>query len=115
MADNPKFRMLLTEMQELHDVKNHDYAEDGNPYSNFEYAARLADGFTGTDAVFAVLIGVKLARLRELLSKGKAPNNESIGDTRRDLAVYAALWASYALPFSYDDRRLWAQKETAAK
>jgi hypothetical protein len=111
MADSPKFRMLLQEMQELHDRKNHDYAQDGNPFSNFEQAATLAEGFTGTDAVFAALIGVKLARLRELLSKGKAPNNESIEDTRRDLAMYAALWCAHALPFSYDDRRLHAKND----
>jgi hypothetical protein len=47
------------------------------------------------DAVFAVLIGIKKARLRELLRSGKTPNNESIADTRTDLAMYAALWASY--------------------
>ena len=109
MADSPKFTMLLHEMQELHRVKNHDYAQDGNPFSNFEYAAHVAAGFTGTDAVFAVLIGVKLARLRELTSAGKTPKNESIHDTRTDLAMYAALWAAYALPFSYDDRRVWAK------
>ena len=107
--------MLLSEMQELHDKKNHDYAEDGNPYSNFEYAARLAEGFTGTDAVFAVLIGVKFARLRELLSKKKAPNNESIEDTRRDLAMYATLWCSYALRMSYDDNRLYAKHDLAGQ
>lgn len=42
-----------------------------------------------------LLVGVKLARLRELTSAGKTPNNESIADTRTDLAMYAALWASY--------------------
>jgi hypothetical protein len=76
--------MLLDEMRALHDRKSHDYAEDGNPYSNFEFAAQLAEGFTGVDAVFAVLMGIKLARLRELTAKGKTPNNESIEDTRRD-------------------------------
>lgn len=107
MARNPRFNMLLAEMLELHNSKNSDYAEDGNPYSNFEYAARVAEGFAGIDAVFAMLIGIKLARLKELVSKGKTPNHESVADTRRDLAVYAALWASHALPFSYDDNGLW--------
>jgi hypothetical protein len=109
MADSPKFRMLLSEMQELHDRKNHDYANAGDPFSNFAEAAEVARGFTGKDAVYAVLIGVKLARLRELLSSGKAPQNESIADTRKDLAMYCALWAADTLPFSYDDRRVWAQ------
>jgi hypothetical protein len=107
MAKNPKFDMLLAEMRELHDRKNNDYAQNGNPYSNFEEAAAVAAGFSGVDAVFASLIGVKLARLRELTSAKKTPNNESVNDTRIDLAMYAVLWASYMLPFSYDDSRLW--------
>lgn len=92
---NPRFAALLAEMGQLHDSKNADYASDGNPYSNFEEAAAVAEGFTGVDAVFAALIGVKLARLRELTSAGKTPNHEGIEDTRKDLAMYAALWASY--------------------
>ncbi len=114
MARNPKFNMLLDEMKQLHDAKNHDYAQEGNPYSNFEEAAQVAEGFTGIDAVFASLIGIKLARLRELTRAGKAPNNESIGDTRRDLAMYATLWCSYALPFSYDDGRLYTSEDDGA-
>lgn len=95
---NPRFAALLAEMGQLHDSKNADYASDGNPYSNFEEAAAVAEGFTGVDAVFASLIGVKLARLRELTSAGKTPNHEGIEDTRKDLAMYAALWASYYRP-----------------
>jgi hypothetical protein len=109
MARSPKFLMLLDEMKALHDRKNGDYAKDGDPFSNFREAAEVARGFTGTDAVFASLIGIKLARLRELLSSGKTPNNESIDDTRRDLAMYAALWAADALAFSYDDGRLYSE------
>jgi hypothetical protein len=47
------------------------------------------------DQVFAALIGVKLARLQELTQPGRVPNNESVQDTRRDLANYALIWASY--------------------
>lgn len=96
MADNPVFDALLVEMRDLHRVKNHDYAQRHSPFSNFEQAAQVAEGFTGTDAVFATLIGVKLARLRELVGTGKKPNNESIDDTRKDLAMYATLWCAYA-------------------
>jgi hypothetical protein len=42
-----------------------------------------------------------------LTRSGKTPNNESINDTRKDMAMYQALWAAYSLPFSYDDSRLW--------
>ena len=106
MANNPRFTRLLHDMAQLHDRKNHDYAKDADPYSNFREAALVAQGFDGLDAVFAALIGVKLARLRELKASGKAPKNESIHDTLMDLAMYAALWASATLPMSYDDLRL---------
>jgi hypothetical protein len=90
---NPKFHNLLTKMAETHDRKNHDYAHDGNPYSNFEEAAVTAG--VDVDTVFRVLMGIKLSRLNALTRGGKIPNNESIQDTRQDLAVYAALAASY--------------------
>lgn len=92
---NPKFAALTAQMNALHDRKNADYANDGNPYSNFEEAAQVAAGFSGVDAVFAALIGVKLARLRELTRSGKTPNHESVQDTRTDLAMYSTIWASY--------------------
>lgn len=93
MSRNPKFDALLEEMQRLHDQKNHDYAEEANPYSNFEQAAAQALG-GNVDGVFHVLIEIKLARLRELF-KGKLPNYESIDDSLLDLALYTALWCSY--------------------
>ena len=96
MAANPKFDAILAEMAQLHARKNHDYAKDSNPYSNFEEAALTAG--CSVDTVFLVLIGIKLARLRELLSAGKTPTNESVADSRLDLTTYCALWASYHLP-----------------
>jgi hypothetical protein len=104
MAKNPRFNSLLREMYELHEKKNHDYAKDGDPYSNFKEAAAAAG--CSVDTVFQVLIGIKQARLRELLASGKTAQNESVQDSRMDLAMYAALWASYHLPLSYDDRQL---------
>ena len=96
---NPKFDGLLADMKAMHDRKSNDYASDANRYSNFERAGAVAVGFTDpVDIAFAVLIGVKIARLAELKGKGKTPNNESVADTQLDLAVYAALWASYGYP-----------------
>lgn len=96
MGCNPKFDAVLSKMAAIHDKKSEDYASAANRYSNFEFAAHCASVFTDPlDQAFAVLIGVKLARLGELCSSGKTPNHESIQDTRVDLANYAALWASY--------------------
>jgi hypothetical protein len=83
-------------MVATHQKKSHDYATVDNPYSNFETAATLAG--VDVDTVFRVLMGIKMARLRELLGPStREPNFESVQDTRKDLAVYAALYASYFL------------------
>ena len=47
------------------------------------------------DTVFAVLGGVKAARLVELQSTGKTPNFESIEDNMLDAAVYPTLRLAY--------------------
>ncbi len=92
----PQFTSLLEQMKAIHIKKNQDYAQDSNPYSNFEIAGDLAKPFTNpVDIAFATLIGVKIARLQVLLTSDRPPNNESIDDTFLDLATYTALWASY--------------------
>ena len=89
---NPTFNAILDEMAALHDSKNHDYADNDNPYSNFEGAAKIA-GVTVPE-VFQVMVGIKVERMRQLTS-GKQPNHESLADTRRDAAVYLILWEAW--------------------
>lgn len=93
VGTNPKFDALLTKMSEMHEKKAADYSHAGDRYSNFREAAVAAQ--TDISTVFKVLMGIKMARLNELEGMGKKPNNESIQDSRLDLAVYAALYASY--------------------
>ena len=96
MGCNPKYDAILAKMAALHDRKSEDYASAANRYSNFEFAGQVGAMFTRpVDIAFAVLIGVKLARLSELVGTGKDAKNESVQDTWLDLAVYASLWASY--------------------
>ena len=83
---------VFDEMQEIVESKAHDYAKDTNVFSNFEFAADVAN-VTVTQE-FMVMIGTKVARLREIGS-GKAPNNESFEDSLLDLANYAALCVAY--------------------
>ena len=72
-----------------------DYSKEGDRYSNFKFAAIISEQFTDPiDRVFATMIGIKIARLIELLN-GKTPNNESIRDSFIDLTNYSALWGSY--------------------
>lgn len=93
---NPKYDHLVKTIREIHDAKSHDYAQESNKYSNFEYAAMISERFSDPiDRVFATQIGIKMARLAELTSAGKKPKNETVQDTRRDLANYAMIWASY--------------------
>jgi hypothetical protein len=93
--DNTIFNKLMDELKQLHSKKNHDYASDDDPYSNFEFAAHLVKEFNNpVDVVFVCMIGIKIARLGQLLS-GKTPNNESVEDTLKDLTTYCGIWASY--------------------
>ena len=90
--DNHPVLDVLRDMAETVESKAHDYADDENVYSNFEGAARLAG--VSVDTVFHVMIGIKMERLRQLMS-GKEPNHESIDDTLIDAANYLALWEGY--------------------
>lgn len=91
---SPKFHELLKKMGEIHDKKSHDYASTENPFQNFERSSEIVSWFkSDNDKVFAAIIGIKLARLSELLN-GKEPQNESIEDSFIDCANYVLLWAS---------------------
>lgn len=92
MSRNPRFAAALRRMEETHEAKSHDYATVENPYANFDFAQTLVARFAGAeDQVFATMVGIKLARLGELLS-GKTPKHESIEDSFLDLANYVVLW-----------------------
>lgn len=91
---SPYFQDTIDTMAAVHDSKNEDYADDGNPFSNFEGAAKTAG--VSVDVVFQVMIGIKMERLRQLTS-GKEANHESLMDTVLDLANYAAIWYAYKL------------------
>jgi hypothetical protein len=89
------FLDLMDRLKTLHSRKQEDYAQEGNPFSNFERASQLVQWFNSdVDKVFVALIGVKLARIAEL-RKEKEPKNESLQDSFEDLTCYCGLWASY--------------------
>jgi hypothetical protein len=84
---NPKFDALVSEIQALHESKNHDYAENADPLSNLRRAKAL-----GVDPWRGVLVRLtdKWSRI-EQLSSGKAPKHESLRDSLIDNAVYSLL------------------------
>lgn len=89
------FYNLLEEIADLHERKQSDYAVPGNPFSNFEYAAREAD--VTVEQSFRVLLGVKDARVLNLLGSERIPQNESVDETLKDRATYTLLWLAYRI------------------
>ena len=84
---DPRFYALLEEIAALHSKKNHDYAKDGEPLSNFHRSASF-----GIEPWKGILVRMsdKWSRIEEL-SKGKEPQNESLRDSLIDNAVYSLL------------------------
>ena len=92
MGDHP-IKREFDEAYSLVDLKATDYAEETNYFSNFEFAAKAA-GIT-VDQVFLVMMGIKLARLAQLIGAGKVPNFESIDDNLLDSINYPGLLKAY--------------------
>lgn len=85
---------ILTEMMQLMARKGSDYSGDGaSTFVSFERIAAFS-GIT-VDQAFMALIGIKVARLQSLNADGRAPNNESLLDTVKDLANYSVLYLAY--------------------
>jgi hypothetical protein len=92
---SPEFVELLKKCIDVHYKKNHDYASEDNPFSNFERAAVIVSWFTNpVDQVYAALVGIKLARAAELCN-GTTPSNESLDDTFMDQTNYSGLWGAW--------------------
>lgn len=89
----PGFLESLEEIKELHKTKNDDYANDTNPFYNFDTTRFILKQFKyDTDKVYVWPIANKLSRLANLLSSSNPPNHESIEDSLQDIAVYVLLW-----------------------
>ena len=78
---------ILDEMRELADAKNADYADLEKPFAAFEVAAAVA-GVT-VEQTILVLMGIKVSRIQQL--RDRDPENESLRDSKIDLATYGAI------------------------
>lgn len=87
------FGTALAQIAEIHAAKGHDYALEGDEWSNFRTVAEHFDIPIWEAADFNEL--QKLARLKSLRTDGKEPLNEAVVDTYKDKAVYAVL--AYAM------------------
>lgn len=82
------FDKLITELSKILISKGGDYANDDR-LSNFKLAGTIC-GLTPQQNCLS-LIATKVARLGVLYQPGKAPNNESILDSIKDLINYGIL------------------------
>jgi len=90
---HPRFYQLLQEIGILHDNKNSDYAELGEPLSNLKMSSQF-----GIEPWIGVLVRLsdKWSRLVQLARKytmgeTESVTGETIKDTLKDLAVYSLL------------------------
>jgi hypothetical protein len=93
LNENNPFHMAVLSVLEIQQAKGDDYALDDDPWSNFRFTAAAM----GSDMwdVCDVFILTKYARLQALRENGRGPANESVLDSRLDIAVYALL--AYAM------------------
>lgn len=72
--------------------KNADYAEDGNPFKNFENSLTI-----GVPVERGILVRImdKVSRVSNLIDKDAQVTDESIDDTLNDVINYFALLKAY--------------------
>jgi len=73
-------------------AKNNDYRVDSNEFSNFYFAADVAD--IDPSSVMLAQIGIKIGRIKGLTSaepEGRDVNYEALLDSYQDLAGYAII------------------------
>lgn len=73
--------------------KAHDYAEDGDCFSNFRKISVACD--IEVEKILLMFITLKIARIVELLKKGKTMVGESIQDSCVDIANYSCILSLY--------------------
>ena len=84
---NEKFNQILSEMQEMHDKKNTDYASLEDPLKNLKGCTRL-----GLEPIMGTVIRMqdKVERIENFMRNGELVN-ESVRDSFLDLAIYSTL------------------------
>ena len=82
---------LLSKLSDTLTKKGKDYSPGQDVFGNFNFAANTAN--ITMDESILNLIGIKVARISNLMSKGRGqvPNFESIEDSIMDLMGYSAL------------------------
>lgn len=96
---HPRYYELLEKMADIHDRKNNNYSETGNPLSNLKECEKFqVPAHIGT----MVRMSDKWSRLVQLIGGKQDLVGESIKDTLLDLAIYCLL--EYILIEEYESR-----------
>lgn len=89
------FYQLLEQMGDIHNKKSHDYASNGSPFANYQFAGQLSKLFNNPDdSGFIGRLAEKIFRIANIENAGKTVQNESIEDTETDICVIVALWVA---------------------
>lgn len=96
------FEVLMNEKTSVIVKKNHDYANNTNCFSNFEFVAKSLN--IKVELVFLVLILIKIARIEELINSNKTTSNESLSDSLLDLSNYVDLLNLYISQTEYQKK-----------
>ena len=89
---HPKFVKYTEEMNETHSCKNHDYADQSDPLSNFRKVYEMTRGIPDSPYKVALQLEVgKMLRKLEISKKGNKVKGETVIDTLMDSANYNIL------------------------
>lgn len=98
LAQSLPLAFIINTCMSILESKKHDYSEITNRYSNFEFTTEYArDYVSNVDGVFVVMLGIKVARLVELIGNNKTPKNEKVLDSVIDLMNYRLLLEGYEM------------------
>lgn len=85
--NSARFHELVSEIADLHDLKQADYGADSDPFANVRASEDFGvPGWVGA----AVRLNDKVRRLQSFSRKGSLAN-ESVVDSFLDIAVYALI------------------------
>jgi hypothetical protein len=89
---HPKFKEYTEEMVKVHSEKNHDYADQSDPLSNFRVVNELVKGIPDCPfkVAFTRLIE-KILRISQIATKGNKVADETLSDSLMDGANYCIL------------------------
>ena len=93
-----RFYEIMFDLMDLHNRKNHDYASDENPLSNFQRVGHLADIYdiwnwnVPSSLKIAVIYKLKqFDAFMNLLQQNKKSLVEGVPERLKDVAVYSVL------------------------